>query len=278
MFHGLFSIIALTCSSYYINPPGVSTTEACVWGDSSKPVGNWAPFVAGANTASDGNTYVKIGWNPIYTNAYDKIPEFGIEIICEGEGCNGLPCKFDPAANGFNELTGASTVGDGGASFCVVTVPSGQNANIVVFEASGSDSSTSSSSSSASHSTTSSSSSTAAATSSSASSTSSTSSADVSSKESHHTTATSTSTVTSSGSFLSTSTSYSYAPHVFIETGSSGSAVPTQTASMITMTSAASTTTSAKPAETSHSGAAATNALSLIGLVMTVFAGLLSSF
>lgn len=31
---------AKTAAHYYVNPPGVSTTEGCVWGTKDKPVGN----------------------------------------------------------------------------------------------------------------------------------------------------------------------------------------------------------------------------------------------
>ncbi|OJK04691.1 hypothetical protein ASPACDRAFT_74267 [Aspergillus aculeatus ATCC 16872] len=131
-----------TAAHFYINPPGYSTDTACVWGDSSNPIGNWSPFVAGANTDASGNTYVKIGWNPIYleltTPFRDVVPDFGVEIECEGDSCNGLPCKIDPDVNGVNEMTGSSSIGAGGAAFCVVTVPKGESANIVVFDKAGS--------------------------------------------------------------------------------------------------------------------------------------------
>ncbi|GLA48300.1 hypothetical protein AnigIFM63604_003445 [Aspergillus niger] len=133
-----------TAAHFYINPPGYNTETACVWGTSENPYGNWSPYVAGANTDGDGNTYVKLGWNPIYleptTPFRNEVPEFGVEIECEGDGCNGLPCKIDPSVNGVNEMTGDSSVGAGGASFCVVTVPKGGKANVVVFDKDGGDS------------------------------------------------------------------------------------------------------------------------------------------
>lgn len=128
----------LTTSSFYINPPGVDSNVACKWGSSSNPFGNWSPYVAGANTDKDGQTYLKLGWNPIYlqpsTPFCDTLPEFGVEIVCEGDGCNNLPCKIDPAVNGVNEITGSGSDGAGNGAFCVVTVPEGQKANVVVFE------------------------------------------------------------------------------------------------------------------------------------------------
>ncbi|KAL3445325.1 hypothetical protein BJX65DRAFT_281525 [Aspergillus insuetus] len=130
-----------TAAHFYINPPGKDTATACVWGTSDNPWGNWSPYVAGANTDSNGNTFVKIGWNPIYlepaTPFRNTVPDFGVEIECSGGGCNGLPCKIDPAENGVNEVTGSSSDGAGGASFCVVTVPKGSKASIVVFDGSG---------------------------------------------------------------------------------------------------------------------------------------------
>ncbi|MCJ1227948.1 hypothetical protein MMC12_004607 [Toensbergia leucococca] len=85
-----------------------------------------------------GNTFVKLGWNPIYlqpgTPFQNNMPTWGVEIVCEGEGCNGLPCAIDPSQNQVNEMVGSNTDGAGGAAFCVVTVPQGVTANFVVFE------------------------------------------------------------------------------------------------------------------------------------------------
>lgn len=125
--------------SFYINPPGVQSEIACAWGTSSNPYGNWSPYVVGANTDEDGRTFVKLGWNPVYlepaTPFRNIVPDFGAEIQCEGDNCEGLPCKIDPSTNDVNEITGETTTdGAGGGSFCVVTVPKGEKANIVVWE------------------------------------------------------------------------------------------------------------------------------------------------
>ncbi|CAG8426205.1 unnamed protein product [Penicillium salamii] len=131
-----------TAAQYYINAPGVSAEEGCVWGTNANPVGNWSPYTAGANTDDNGDTYLKLGWNPIYLETTcpfrDTKPEFGIEIECEGDGCKGLPCKIDPAVNSVNEMIGDPFTGAGGATGCVVTVPKGETAHIVVFEKGGS--------------------------------------------------------------------------------------------------------------------------------------------
>ncbi|KAK3944774.1 hypothetical protein QBC46DRAFT_145937 [Diplogelasinospora grovesii] len=130
-----------TAAHYYINPPGVSSSEGCIWGDESKPIGNWSPYVAGANTDSNGQTFVKIAWNPIFTGCglSNTKPSFGVKIECPGGGCNGLPCSIDPSTDGMNGVDSpVSTEGVGGADFCVVTVPKGSSANIVVFNTDGS--------------------------------------------------------------------------------------------------------------------------------------------
>ncbi|KAK3688406.1 hypothetical protein B0T22DRAFT_152657 [Podospora appendiculata] len=131
-----------TAAHYYINAPGVGSSEGCVWGDPSQPIGNWSPYVAGANTDANGQTFVKIAWNPIYTDSdwATKKPTFGLKIECPGGGCNGLPCSINPTEGGVGALKSpVSTVGVGGASFCVVTVPKGQAAHIVVFNTDGSE-------------------------------------------------------------------------------------------------------------------------------------------
>lgn len=126
---------ASTASHFYINAPGVSAEDGCVWGSSKEPVGNWAPYVAGANTDDNGNTYVKIGWNPIYIESFkDELPSFGIRITCDDESkCNGLTCEIDPSKSGFNGVTGPSTMQSLNAGSCIVTAEQLNSANIEVF-------------------------------------------------------------------------------------------------------------------------------------------------
>ncbi|KAI3331802.1 glycoside hydrolase family 132 protein [Xylariaceae sp. AK1471] len=136
-----------TASHFYINAPGVSSADGCHWGDETKPIGNWAPYVAGANTDGSGNTFVKLGINPVYQDSalYDTKPTFGLKIECDGD-CNGLPCQMD----GNGVISDEKATGAGGADFCVVTVPKGGKANIIVYNLDGSDSSGDASSSSSS--------------------------------------------------------------------------------------------------------------------------------
>ncbi|KAI1965273.1 hypothetical protein LOZ58_001119 [Ophidiomyces ophidiicola] len=127
-----------TAAHYYINPPGKDASTACVWGKKDNPWGNWAAFVAGANMDANGQTFLKIGWNPIYlepqTPFRNKSPSYGVKIECDGGGCNGLPCEIDPSKNAVNEVTGRGSGGAGGANFCVVTVPKGSKASVSVFQ------------------------------------------------------------------------------------------------------------------------------------------------
>ncbi|KAF5005632.1 hypothetical protein FDECE_7936 [Fusarium decemcellulare] len=125
-----------TAAHFYINPPGVGE-EGCIWGTEDEPVGNWSPYVAGANTEADGQTYVKLGWNPIWEDSglKSKLPDFGVEIKCPDGGCNGLPCKIDPSDGEGKVDSDLSAVGAGNSAFCVVTVPKGSTAQIVAFSA-----------------------------------------------------------------------------------------------------------------------------------------------
>lgn len=129
-----------TAAHYYINPPGVSATDGCIWGSKEKPHGNWTPYVAGANELDSGETFVKIGWNPIYIEPdvpfRTERPDYGIRIECDGN-CGGLPCEIDPAIHDVNEVSQQKGAGAGGANFCVVSVPKGGTANLVIFKVGG---------------------------------------------------------------------------------------------------------------------------------------------
>jgi hypothetical protein len=236
--------------------------------------------VAGANTDSNGNTFLKIGWNPIYleptTPFRNEVPSFGVEIECEGGGCNGLPCKIDPSVNGVNEMVGSAVDGAGGAAFCVVTVPKGEKANIVVFETSGGSGGSSHTSSSSVAPSTSSTvaSSTSTSTSTSTSSTSSSAATSVpattsSTKIIHTTSATATSAPSSAMQMpyshppLFGGPSYTYKPGILIETGSSGGD-----------SAQAMSTNTPEPSKVSDENAASSMKASMLGLVLGVAAAM----
>lgn len=130
-----------TAAHFYINPPGISAAQACVWGTNNQDVGNWSPYVAGTNTDNSGQTFIKLGWNPIYleptTPFRNQMPNWGVRIECPDGKCNGLPCEINPQENSVNQMSGSSSNGAGGGAFCVVTVPKGSTANFVVFGGSG---------------------------------------------------------------------------------------------------------------------------------------------
>lgn len=285
-----------TAAHYYINAPGVSVEEGCVWGTNANPVGNWSPYTAGGNTGADGTTFMKIGWNPIYlepTTPFRNVrPNFGIEIECEGDGCNGLPCKIDPSTMGVNIMDALDVfTGAGGATGCVVTVPPGSKANIVVFEVdSNGDSSssetvsvptstaTSSSTSTPTPTPTSSSTSTETPTPTSSSTTTPTPTPSSESSSSSTVTPTSTSTETvistSTGSPSSTmlpksspSMSYTYRPHVFAPTG------PAQISSQATAAAA-----SASASASGNANGAATSTVSMMSVVFGALAALAMNY
>ncbi|KAK1597311.1 beta-glucosidase [Colletotrichum navitas] len=129
-----------TAAHYYINPPGV-TDEGCIWGDSSKAVGNWAAYVAGANQDAQGRTFVTLGYNPIWEGSAlsNTKPTYGVRIECPDGGCNGTPCAIDPSSSAIGDvLSNLAGTGAGNAKYCVVTVPKGKKAHIVVFPLDGS--------------------------------------------------------------------------------------------------------------------------------------------
>lgn len=113
---------ASTAAHYYVNPPGVSTKNACVWGATDEEVGNWAPYVAGMNMDSKGDTFIKIGVNPKHIDDFNgNKPGFGLRIVCDTpEDCNGLECELSPK-NGCNKAQEPSSGVSVGAEYCIVT-------------------------------------------------------------------------------------------------------------------------------------------------------------
>ncbi|KAJ6444536.1 SUN family beta-glucosidase-like protein [Purpureocillium lavendulum] len=111
--------------------------EDCKWGDANKAIGNWAAYVAGANADENGQTFVKLGYNPIWEGSALKSqhPGFGLRVECDD--CVGTPCELDPSSGVGKIGSKLASPGAGGSGFCVVTVPAGKTANIVMFDTSG---------------------------------------------------------------------------------------------------------------------------------------------
>ncbi|KAJ1938479.1 hypothetical protein FBU59_004423, partial [Linderina macrospora] len=85
-------------SQFYVNLAGSNATQ-CVWGNDDKPVGNWAPYIFGGGQAKDGNTYISVQFNPLYTAKGYKVSDaYNVRIECESGFCNfpaGGECKCE---------------------------------------------------------------------------------------------------------------------------------------------------------------------------------------
>ncbi|KAJ2825803.1 hypothetical protein IWW50_002686 [Coemansia erecta] len=112
-----------TSSQFYVNLPG-STEEQCVWGTSAQPVGNWAPYIFGGGQGADGNTYISVQFNPLYTSVGFKAEDaYSVKIECEQGNCNfptGGECKCEH---------GVCSVDNG----CTVTLSGDAKANFVLY-------------------------------------------------------------------------------------------------------------------------------------------------
>ncbi|KAI5370289.1 Putative SUN family protein [Septoria linicola] len=100
-----------TSAQYYVNPAGVSVEDACQWGTSANPWGNFAPMNLGVGY-SNGAAWLSIFQNAPTTDA--KL-DFCVEIV--GDGISGS-CKY---ANG-QYCSGSSCSSTTG---CTVSLSSG---------------------------------------------------------------------------------------------------------------------------------------------------------
>lgn len=78
---------ASTSAQYYVNPAGVSVSDACQWGSAANPWGNYAPMNLGVGW-SNGAAWLSIFQNAPTTNA--KL-EFTVQI--KGDGISGT-CRY----------------------------------------------------------------------------------------------------------------------------------------------------------------------------------------
>jgi len=76
-----------TSAQYYVNPAGISVEDACQWGTSDNPWGNFAPLNLGVGY-SNGAAWLSIFQNLPTTSA---TLDFSVEIV--GEGMSGT-CRY----------------------------------------------------------------------------------------------------------------------------------------------------------------------------------------
>lgn len=95
-----------TSAQYYVNNPGVSKEDGCVWSSSGSGKGNWAPLVVGSGY-TNGITYLSIMPNPNNSDG----PSFNVKIV--GDDVDG-DCKYEDGS-----FSGSSSDG------CTAAVRSG---------------------------------------------------------------------------------------------------------------------------------------------------------
>jgi len=86
----------------------------------------------------EGNTYSKIGWNPIYVDSgspfVNENPNFGIRLKCDDESkCNGGTCEINPSTYGYNKVSNNQQADSNGSAWCVVTSTGNTGVSIEVF-------------------------------------------------------------------------------------------------------------------------------------------------
>ncbi|KAK4546790.1 hypothetical protein LTR36_001522 [Oleoguttula mirabilis] len=103
-----------TSAQYYVNPEGVSVKDACQWGSSDNPWGNYAPLNLGVGYSS-GSAWLSIFQNSPTTTA---TLDFTVEIT--GDGLSGT-CRYSNGqyCSGDDYDTCSSTTG------CTVSLSSG---------------------------------------------------------------------------------------------------------------------------------------------------------
>ncbi|OLY80446.1 putative secreted beta-glucosidase adg3 [Smittium mucronatum] len=112
-----------TSSQFYVNLAG-STEAQCIWGNPDKPVGNWGPYIFGAGQAKDGNTYISVQYNPLYSEVGFKTTDtYNVEIKCVSGKCN------FPESNECKCEKGTCSVKDG----CTVTLMGDAKAEFVLY-------------------------------------------------------------------------------------------------------------------------------------------------
>lgn len=76
-----------TSAQYYVNPAGVSVQDACQWGSSSNPWGNWAPLNLGVGYSNGA------AWLSIFQNAPTTSANLDFSVEIQGDGMSGT-CRY----------------------------------------------------------------------------------------------------------------------------------------------------------------------------------------
>ena len=79
-----------TSAQYYVNPAGVGVEDACQWGSSGNPWGNWAPLNLGVGYSNGA------AWLSIFQNAPTTSANLDFKVEIQGDGMSGT-CRY---ANG----------------------------------------------------------------------------------------------------------------------------------------------------------------------------------
>jgi hypothetical protein len=95
-----------TSAQYYVNPAGVAVEDACTWGSSANPWGNWAPMNVGVGWSNGA------AWLSIFQNAptTDVKQDYTVEIV--GDSISGT-CRYQNGqyCGGANYDSCSSTTG-----------------------------------------------------------------------------------------------------------------------------------------------------------------------
>ncbi|KAF2774238.1 SUN-domain-containing protein [Teratosphaeria nubilosa] len=76
-----------TSAQYYVNPKGVSVSDACQWGSSANPWGNWAPLNLGVGYSANA------AWLAIFQNSPTTSAKLDFTVTVTGDGVSGS-CKY----------------------------------------------------------------------------------------------------------------------------------------------------------------------------------------
>ncbi|KAK4557083.1 Beta-glucosidase (SUN) [Recurvomyces mirabilis] len=103
-----------TSAQYYVNPKGVSASNACQWGSSANPWGNYAPLNLGVGYSNGA------AWLAIFQNAPTTTASLDFTVTITGDNVSGN-CKYSNGqyCSGPNYSQCSSTTG------CTVSISSG---------------------------------------------------------------------------------------------------------------------------------------------------------